>query len=85
MSNTKLIDPLQHASTKASLELSRNLGMLSGTTVIIVIQLYWIMFNTKPQRVVIGAIKGTSSARLHDELAWEPLSIRRERHKLCQF
>ena len=59
--------------------------MLSGTTVIIVIQLYWIMFNTKPQRVVIGAIKGTSSARLHDELAWEPLSIRRERHKLRQF
>ena len=36
-------------------------------------------------RVVIGAIKGTSSARLHDELAWEPLSIRRERHKLSQF
>ena len=36
-------------------------------------------------RVVIGAIKGTSSARLHDELAWEPLSIRRERHKLRQF
>ena len=35
--------------------------------------------------VITGAIKGTSSARLHDELAWEPLSIRRERHKLSQF
>ena len=32
--------------------------------------------------LVTGAFKGTSSARLH---AWEPLSIRRELHKLSQF
>ena len=28
--------------------------------------------------VVTGAIKGTSSARFHNELAWEPLCARRE-------
>ena len=32
--------------------------------------------------LVTGAFKGTSSAGLH---AWEPLSIRRELHKLSQF
>ena len=36
-------------------------------------------------RVATRAIKGTSSARLHDELACEPLSIRRELHKLSQL
>ena len=35
--------------------------------------------------MVTKAIKGTSSARLHGELAWQPLSIRRELHKLSQF
>ena len=35
--------------------------------------------------VVTGAIKGTSSARFHNELAWEPLCTRREWHKLSQF
>ena len=36
-------------------------------------------------RLVTGAIKGTSSARLHKELAWESLSSRRKLHLLCQF
>jgi hypothetical protein len=33
-------------------------------------------------RVVTGAIKGTSSNSLRQELAWEELSIRRKIHKL---
>ena len=36
-------------------------------------------------RLVTGAIKGTSSARLYKELAWESLSNRRKLHLLCQF
>lgn len=28
---------------------------------------------------------GTSSTKVHDELAWKPLSIRRELHTLHQF
>ena len=37
-------------------------------------------------RLVTGAIKGTSSARLYKELAWEPLSSRRKPlHLLSQF
>ena len=36
-------------------------------------------------RLVTGAIKGTSSVRLHEELAWEPLSSRRKLHLLSQF
>ena len=36
-------------------------------------------------RLVTGAIKGTSSARLYKELAWESLSSRRKLHLLCQF
>ena len=36
-------------------------------------------------KLVTGAIKGTSSARLHKELAWESLSSRRKLHLLCQF
>ena len=36
-------------------------------------------------RLVTGAIKGTSSARLYKELAWESLSIRRKLHILSQF
>ena len=36
-------------------------------------------------KLVTGAIKGTSSARLHKELAWESLSRRRKLHLLCQF
>ena len=37
--------------------------------------------------MVTGAIKGTSSARLYKELAWESLSNRRKLHPLilCQF
>ena len=33
----------------------------------------------------VRVVTGTSSARLHDELSWEPLSTRRELHKLSQF
>ena len=36
-------------------------------------------------RLVTGAIKGTSSARLYKELAWESLSSRRKLHILSQF
>ena len=36
-------------------------------------------------KVVTGAIAGTSSRRLRDELAWEELSVRRKIHKLCHF
>jgi hypothetical protein len=36
-------------------------------------------------RVVTGAIKGTSSNSLRQELAWEELSIRRKIHKLSYF
>ena len=36
-------------------------------------------------RLVTGAIKGTSSARLYKELAWESLSSRRKLHLLSQF
>ena len=36
-------------------------------------------------RLVTGAIKGTSSARLFKELAWESLSSRRKLHILSQF
>ena len=36
-------------------------------------------------RLVTGAIKGTSSARLYKELAWESLSIRRKLHILSHF
>ena len=35
--------------------------------------------------MVTEAIRGTNSARLHDKLAWEPLSIRRKLLKLSQF
>ena len=33
----------------------------------------------------VRVVTETSSARLHDELSWEPLSTRRELHKLSQF
>ena len=36
-------------------------------------------------RLVTGAIKGTSSARLYRELPWESLSSRRKLHVLSQF
>ena len=36
-------------------------------------------------RLVTAAIKGTSSARLYKELAWESLSSRRKSHILSQF
>ena len=36
-------------------------------------------------RLVTGGIKGTSSARLYKELAWESLSRRRKLHLLSQF
>ena len=36
-------------------------------------------------RLVTGAIKGTSSARLYKELAWESLSSRRKLYLLSQF
>ena len=36
-------------------------------------------------RLVTGAIKGTSSARLCKELAWESLSSKRKLHILSQF
>ena len=36
-------------------------------------------------RLVTGAIKGTSSAKLYKELAWESLSSRRKLHLLSQF
>ena len=36
-------------------------------------------------RLVTRAIKGTSSVRLYEELAWEPLSSRRKLHLLSQF
>ena len=36
-------------------------------------------------RLVTGAIKGTSSARLYKKLAWESLSSRRKLHILSQF
>ena len=36
-------------------------------------------------RLVTGAIKGTSSARLYKELDWESLSSRRKLHLLSQF
>ena len=36
-------------------------------------------------RLVTGAIKGSSSARLYKELSWESLSGRREFHLLSQF
>ena len=36
-------------------------------------------------RLVTGAIKGTGSARLYKELAWESLSSRRKSHLLSQF
>ena len=36
-------------------------------------------------RLVTGAVKGTRSARLYKELAWESLSSRRKLHLLSQF
>ena len=36
-------------------------------------------------RLVTGAIKGTSSARLYKDLAWESLDSRRKLHILSQF
>ena len=36
-------------------------------------------------RLVIGAIKGTSPARLYKILAWESLSSRKKLHILSQF
>ena len=36
-------------------------------------------------RLVTGTIKGTSSARLNKERAWESLSSRRKLHILSQF
>ena len=36
-------------------------------------------------RLVTGAIKGTSSARLYKDLAWESLSSRRKLHIVSQF
>ena len=36
-------------------------------------------------RLVTGAIKGTSFARLYKELAWVSLSSRRKLHLLSQF
>lgn len=36
-------------------------------------------------RVVVGAKKGTSHARLYNELGWQPLRRRREIHKLCKI
>ena len=36
-------------------------------------------------RLVTGAIKGTSSARLYKELAWESLTFRRKLHILSHF
>ena len=36
-------------------------------------------------RLVTGAIKGTSSARLYKEVAWDSLSSRRKLHLLRQF
>ncbi len=36
-------------------------------------------------KVVTGAIEGTSSRRLREELAWEELSVRRKIHKLSLF
>ena len=42
------------------------------------------IFQYEAARLVTGAIKGTSSARLYKELAWESLS-RRKLHILSQF
>jgi hypothetical protein len=36
-------------------------------------------------KVVTGAIASTSAKSLHEELAWEELSIRRKNHKLSHF
>ena len=36
-------------------------------------------------KIVSGAMYGTSSEKLLQELGWETLSSRRERHKLCLF
>ena len=36
-------------------------------------------------RLVTGALKGTSSARLYKELAWESISSRRKLYLLSQF
>ena len=36
-------------------------------------------------KIVSGAMYGTSSEKLLQELGWETLSLRRERHNLCLF
>jgi hypothetical protein len=54
------------------------MGILYG----IVVLLESVQYESA--KVVIGAIVGTSSRRLRDELAWEELSVRRI-HKLSHF
>jgi len=53
---------------------------LFGATVMIANQLYLMVFKYEAARLVTGAIKGTSSARLYKELAWVSLSNRRKLH-----
>lgn len=40
-------------------------------------------FQLTAARVVVGAKRGTSHARLYSEIGWQPLRQRREVHKLC--
>ena len=48
---------------------------------LIVTSLYWTAARMKTDDVM----KGTSSSKLLEEFAWEPLSRGRDLHKLCQF
>ena len=60
--------------------------MLFGTTVMIATQLYLISsVQYEAAWLVTGAIKGTSSARLYKELAWDSLSSRSKLLLLSQF
>jgi hypothetical protein len=43
------------------------------------------LVQRRAARIVSGAIRGTPTVNVYKELAWEPLSKRRERHKLIMF
>ena len=60
--------------------------MLFGTTVMIATHAALLdSVQYEAARLVTGVIKGTSSVRLYEELAWESLSSRRKLHLLSQF